>query len=106
MLTRFAPSLAAMAAGTLLTVAQASADVSRAELMVNTCLACHSGNAADSSNATIPDLTVGYPSSVITSQMKAFRDGTRPSTVMGRHASGYSDAEIEAIAEYFDAMNQ
>ncbi len=103
---RFFVSLAAVAAATLLIAAQANADVSRAELIVSTCLACHSGNAMDSDNATIPDLTNGYPGFLIASQMKAFRDGTRPATVMGRHASGYTDAEIEALAEYFDAMNQ
>lgn len=104
--TRLSASLVAIAAGTLLAAAQANADVSRAELIVTTCLACHSGNAADSSNATIPNLTVGYPGDVVAAQMRAFRDGTRPSTVMGRHASGYSDAEIQAIADYFDAMNR
>ncbi len=104
--TRLSVSLAAMAVGTLLTATHVSADVSRAELIVSTCLACHSGNATDSDNATIPNLSLGYPGFLIISQMKAFRDGTRPATVMGRHASGYSDAELEALGEYFDKLNQ
>jgi sulfide dehydrogenase cytochrome subunit len=83
--------------------AAASAEVTRAELMANTCLACHSGgaNAADS---TITSLIAGYPGSMIASNMKAFRDGTRPATVMQRHAKGYSDEEIQALADYFDSM--
>ncbi len=97
---------AGIAAGILLSTAQAGAEVSRAELIVSTCLACHSGNASDGGNATIPDLTEGYPGFLVASQMKAFRDGTRPATVMGRHASGYSDAEIQALADYIDVMNR
>ncbi len=104
--TRLTASLAAVAVSSLLNAAPVSAEVSRAELIVSTCLACHSGNAADSANVTIPNLSLGYPGFLIDSQMKAFRDGTRPATVMGRHASGYSDAEIKAIADFFDAMNQ
>lgn len=103
---RLPASLASIAAGLLLSVGPASAEVSRAELIVSTCLACHSGNTVDSNNATIPNLSLGYPGFLIDSQMKAFRDGTRPATVMGRHASGYSDAEIKAIADFFDAMNE
>jgi sulfide dehydrogenase cytochrome subunit len=33
--------------------------------------------------------------------MKKFKSGERPSTVMGRLAKGYSDAEIDLMAEYF-----
>jgi cytochrome subunit of sulfide dehydrogenase len=33
--------------------------------------------------------------------MKSFKDGSRPSTIMGRLAKGYSDAEVAAMAKYF-----
>jgi cytochrome c553 len=33
--------------------------------------------------------------------MKAFRDGTRPATIMHQLAKGYSDEQIELMAEYF-----
>jgi sulfide dehydrogenase cytochrome subunit len=36
--------------------------------------------------------------------LKAFRSGERPSTVMGRLAKGYSDAEIDALAAYFSQL--
>jgi cytochrome c553 len=38
--------------------------------------------------------------------MKAFRDGTRPATVMHQLAKGYSEAQIDAIAEYFSAQRK
>jgi sulfide dehydrogenase cytochrome subunit len=33
--------------------------------------------------------------------MKKFKSGERPSSIMGRLAKGYSDAEITAMAEFF-----
>ena len=33
--------------------------------------------------------------------MTAFGSGEEPSTIMGRHASGYTEAEIKMLAEYF-----
>jgi len=76
--------------------------VERGQLMADTCLACHGGV---NSEAMIPNLN-NYPSSMIISQMKAFRDGSRPSTVMIRHATGYSDAEVEMIAKYLGIQGQ
>jgi sulfide dehydrogenase cytochrome subunit len=88
---------------TLLLVVSLSAQaVDRGQLMADTCLACHGGV---NSEAMIPNLT-SYPSSMIISQMKAFRDGSRPSTVMIRHAKGYSDAEVEMIAKYLGVQGQ
>nr|MBA3590336.1 cytochrome C [Methylibium sp.] len=37
-------------------------------------------------------------------QMRAFRDGKRPATVMHQIAKGYSDAQITALAAYFAAQ--
>ncbi|HTT10568.1 MAG TPA: c-type cytochrome [Burkholderiaceae bacterium] len=34
-------------------------------------------------------------------QMRAFRDGKRPATVMQQIAKGYSDLQIEQLAGYF-----
>jgi len=36
--------------------------------------------------------------------MKDFKRGKRSSTIMGRHAKGYTDAEIEAIAQYLSQI--
>jgi sulfide dehydrogenase cytochrome subunit len=32
--------------------------------------------------------------------LKGFKSGELPATVMTRHAKGYTDAELEAIANY------
>jgi sulfide dehydrogenase cytochrome subunit len=76
--------------------------VERGQLMADTCLACHGGT---NSEAMIPNLSQ-YPSSMIISQMKAFRDGSRPATVMTRHAKGYSDEEVALIAKYLGVQGQ
>ena len=33
--------------------------------------------------------------------MRAFRDGARPATIMQQIAKGYSDAQIDLMADYF-----
>jgi len=64
-----------------------------------TCANCH-GTAGGSVTAEVVSLA-GLPKEHIVSQMKAFRDGMRPATVMQQLAKGYSDAQIELIADYF-----
>ncbi len=46
----------------------------------------------------------GMESAFIAEQMRLFRDGLRPSTVMQQIAKGYSDAQINAMADYFSAQ--
>lgn len=96
---RYLAAVGILSLGLLSFSAQA---VERGQLMADTCLACHGGINAE---AMIPNLSQ-YPSSMIISQMKAFRDGSRPSTVMIRHATGYSDAEVALIAKYLGVQGQ
>jgi sulfide dehydrogenase cytochrome subunit len=42
-----------------------------------------------------------YPKEAFVAQMKAFREGTRPATIMHQLAKGYSDEQIELLADYF-----
>ncbi|MFM7343556.1 MAG: c-type cytochrome, partial [Betaproteobacteria bacterium] len=42
----------------------------------------------------------------IAAQMRAFKSGARPATVMHQLAKGYSDAQIDAIAAYFAVHKQ
>lgn len=85
--------------------AVAEQTVTQGELLANSCFSCHGyeGKAVD--NATIPPLA-NYPASMIVSQMKAYRDGERQGTVMPRHARGYTDEEIELMAQYIGKQGQ
>jgi cytochrome c553 len=64
-----------------------------------TCAACHGtdGRAVTGELASL----AGVPREHIASQMRAFRDGSRPATVMHQIARGYSDQQIDLIADYF-----
>ena len=79
-----------------------SVGISNAEQSATTCFMCH-GPEGKYVGGTIPPLA-GYPESVMTQQLKAFKNGTRKSTVMQRHMKGYSDTEIEEIAKYFGTL--
>ena len=65
------------------------------------CAICHGtdGRSATKDSALIP--LAGLPAGHIAAQMRAFRDGKRPATVMHQLAKGYTDAEIAAMADYF-----
>ena len=65
--------------------------------MANNCFTCHGPNGR--SPGAIPGLH-GQNAAAIAAALKAFKSGARPSTVMGRQAKGYSDAEIDALAAY------
>lgn len=100
------PLLAALAAGALALPAIAQdAKALHLRALAATCANCHGtqGRAVDA--ASVPGLA-GMPASYIVEQMKAFKAGTRPATVMHQLAKGYNDAQIEAIAGYFAAQKK
>jgi sulfide dehydrogenase cytochrome subunit len=65
------------------------------------CSGCHSASSAVETN--VPVLT-GRAAQEIVAQMRAFRSGQRGATVMDRIAKGFSDAEIDAIADWYQAQ--
>ena len=82
---------------TSISLAQA-VEISRGMMLSNSCAACHGTDGK--SPGAIPSIK-GKSAEFIATSMKDFRAGTRSSTVMGRHATGYSDEEIQLIADYF-----
>ena len=73
-------------------------EITQATMLANSCAACH-GTFGKSPGA-IPAIN-GKSAKFIVQSLKDFQSGKRPSTVMGRHASGYSEQEIQLIAEFF-----
>jgi len=69
--------------------------------MARNCFGCHGPDGR--SPGAIPALN-GKSAAFIVKSLKDFRSGERPSTVMGRHAKGYSDAEVEALATYISSL--
>lgn len=73
-----------------------------AAVLANNCFTCHGPDGR--SPGEIPSLDRLSAADLATA-VKQFRSGERPSTVMGRQAKGYSDADIEAIAQYIAGLN-
>lgn len=67
-----------------------------------TCASCH-GTDGRPADAAMPPLA-GLPQDVFTAQMRAFRSGERPATVMHQISRGYTDAQVEALAAYFAGL--
>ena len=69
--------------------------------MARNCFGCHGPNGR--SPGAIPALN-GKSADFIVQSFKDFRSGERPSTVMGRHAKGYTDVEVTALATYISGL--
>lgn len=90
-------------AGSLVLSATAWAgDADRGAMLGNTCAGCHGTLGASTGPAT-PNIA-GFQKDTLVDIMKAYKSDERPSTIMGRIAKGYSDAEIEAMSAYFAAQ--
>ena len=74
------------------------ADLRAAGVLASNCANCHGtvGNA----QGAMPSLA-GLQKAYIVEQMRAFRDGKRPATIMHQLAKGYTDPQIELIADFF-----
>ena len=74
------------------------ADVRSARVLASNCASCHGtlGNA----QGAMPSLA-GQQKTYIVEQMRAFRDGKRPATIMHQIAKGYSVEQVEVLAAYF-----
>lgn len=66
-----------------------------------TCTGCHGTNGY--SEGGMPNLA-GLQKAYIVDAMREFKAGKRQATVMHQHAKGYSDEQIERIAEFFAAQ--
>jgi cytochrome c553 len=66
-----------------------------------TCMSCHGpGGRSLGSTPSLAGLEPAY----FVQTLKDFRSGAKPGTIMKRHASGYTDAEIEALGAYFASL--
>jgi len=73
-------------------------DARAAQYLAANCANCH-GTHGRSSGDT-PSLA-GQPRTTMVEKMRAFRDGKQPATVMHQLTKGYTDAQIEMLAEHF-----
>jgi len=72
--------------------------VAQAPVGAASCTGCHTAKAQI--DTAIPPIA-GRGASEIAQELKAYKAGSRESTVMGRIAKGFSDQELEALAAWF-----
>jgi cytochrome subunit of sulfide dehydrogenase len=87
--------LAVIGAAVAMLAPPAAAQNADPQLLTRTCAGCHG---PDGRGFTPIPSIAGRSAGSLKETLLAFRSGSRPSTVMGRLAKGYSDAEIEAVA--------
>jgi len=68
------------------------------------CAICH-GTAGHAVTKDVPTLA-GIPQDHLAKQLRDFRDGKRPATVMHQISKGYTDAQIDALAAWFAAQKR
>ena len=69
------------------------------------CAACHGTNGRTVPGSAVSGLA-GYEKDRLVAAMKEFREGKRQPTIMHQIARGYSDAETEAMADYFSKQSR
>ena len=106
------PHLLRLLAATALTLgvsATAQAQVKATQLhnraTAAMCANCHGTEGRTVEGSAIPSL-VGMPKEYHVLQMQAFKNGTRPATVMHQITKGLTDAQIDTIASYYAATKR
>jgi sulfide dehydrogenase cytochrome subunit len=88
-----------LAASALWLAATAEAAPPSPAMLSNACAGCHGTNGG-SAGPVMPSLA-GQSKEAIVVALQKFKSGERPSTIMGRLAKGYSDADFAAMGDYF-----
>ena len=92
-------------AGTAFAQADAGKEALYVKSLAATCANCHGTNGKAVEGSSVVSIA-GMDRTYMVAQMKAFKTGTRPATVMHQLSKGYSDAQIETMATYFAAQKK
>ena len=98
-LHRLAAPIAALAAALAFPVQAQDAQALQVAGLAATCANCHGTQGRTVGNALPP--LAGRNREAMLEQLRAFRSGARPATIMHQLTKGYSDAQLEQIATYF-----
>lgn len=96
--------VSALAADTAPNAALVNSNNLSLQVLAGACANCHGTDGR--LGGAIPAIA-GRPAGILEAQLLAFKRGEQPNaTVMTRHAAGYSDAELAALAAYFSSLNR
>ena len=93
--------LAAALASASVPVAAQQPDPNFGRNLAAACAICHGTNGVNAGG--LPNLA-GQPADYIAKQIRDFRDGKRPATIMHQISKGYTDPQIDALATFFAAQ--
>ena len=88
----------------LLCVALPAHAQDRPRQLASACAICHGTDGRAVTKEIIS--LAGRSRDDLAAQLRAFRDGRRPATVMHQIAKGYTDEQIDALAAYFSAQKR
>ena len=77
-------------------------DPNAARALAATCFTCHGTEGR--SVGGVPPSIAGQGKASLLQQLKDFKTGKRPATIMHQLAKGYTDEQLELIAGYFAAV--
>ena len=67
------------------------------------CANCHGSEGRAVKGSAVPSIA-GLPRDYMVQQMQAFKDGSRPATIMHQITKGLTEAQIASMADYFAAL--
>lgn len=103
MKTRAILLAAVVTAGAPLACIAQTPDALYVRSLAATCANCHGTNGQAVQGSAVAALA-GMPRDAMLQQLKAFRDGSRPATVMHQVTKGFSETQLQQIATYFAAQ--
>ena len=92
-------------AGTAQAQSNASKEALYVKSLASTCANCHGTDGRAIEGSSVVSIA-GLDKAYTIAQMTAFKNGTRPATIMHQLSKGYSDAQIEQLATYFAAQKK
>jgi cytochrome c553 len=98
-------AMAAVAQAQTSTQAPTTQQMLYVKSLAATCANCHGTDGKAVEGSQVVSLA-GLDKNYLVTQMKAFKAGTRPATVMHQISKGYSDTQIDTIAAYFAAQKK
>jgi cytochrome c553 len=98
MSARHLPPALTLAAALLLPLAAGAQEAQQTRAWAASCAACHGSQGR--SLGGIPSIN-GVDKAQLLQKLLAYKRGELPATVMHQHAKGYSDAELERLADFF-----
>lgn len=92
-----------LALALIATATAAGAQDRQAQVWAASCAACHGTHG--NSNSAIPSIA-GQDKQALLAKLKAYKNDQLSATVMHQHAKGYTDSELERLADFFSRQKR